>query len=205
MKSLLNVLVLLALITFIGCDASKKTTDAVSSTANDVVEAVETAVEYTNAPGAITFAAANERYSANGSFATWNFTNIDMDGGIESLNADLKIDLASISEKSEKLANHLKQADYFHVEKYTTATANISNVRESGDGYVADMTLSMRDAEQVIEAPFELVSEKPLRVRGTVDVDRSIFKIGTDETGNYKPFEGAGDIITVSFDTEVKL
>jgi len=207
MKSLFNVFVLVALITFIGCDTTKKTTDAIETGADVVEEVVETVFELNaeNTPGTISWKAANERYSADGGFATWNFSNIDMDGGVESLNADLVIDLASVNEKSEKLAEHLKQWDYFDVEKYTTATANISNVRESGSGYVADLTLKMRGAEQVLESAFEVVSTKPLRVKGSADIDRRIFKIGSDETGKYTGFDGAGDVITVTYDTEVKL
>lgn len=206
MKSLFNVLVLVALITFIGCDAAKKTTDAVSSAANNAVDLASFVLNPDNTPGTISWAAENERYSADGGFAAWNFANIDMKGNdVETLNADMVIDLASISEKSEKLVNHLKAWDYFDVEKYTTATANISNVRASGSGYLADLTLKMRGAEQVIESAFEVVSTRPLRVKGTADVDRRVFKIGSDETGKYTGFDGAGDVITVSYDTEVKL
>jgi len=207
MKSLFNVFVLVALITFIGCDTTKKTADAVETEADVVEEVIETVFELSaeNTPGTISWKAANERYSADGGFKTWNFSNIDMDGDIESLNADLVIDLASINEKSEKLAEHLKQWDYFNVEKYRIATANISNVRAEGSGYIADFTLKMRGAEQVIESPFEVISTKPLRVKGSADVDRRIFKIGSDETGKYTGRDGAGDLITVTYDTEVKL
>lgn len=209
MKSLFNVFVLVALIMFIGCDASKKTAEAID-TGEEVMEAAADltsfAINPDNTPGTIGFTAENQRYSANGGFASWNFSNIDMAGkDVETLNADLVIDLASINEASEKLANHLKAWDYFDVEKYTTATANISNVRASGDGYVADMTLNMRGATQVIESPFEVVSTKPLRVKGSADVDRRIFKIGSDETGKYTGFDGAGDIITVTYNTIVEL
>ena len=206
MKSFFNLLFLAAVITIIGCDASKKTAEEIDT--GDAVEAVTTAFSLNpdDVPGMIGWTAENQRYSADGSFATWNFSNVSMDGNdVTSLNADLVIDLASISEKSEKLANHLRAWDYFDVEKYTTATANISNVRASDDGYVADLTLKMRDAEELIESAFEVVSTNPLRVKGSADVDRRVFKIGSDETGKYTGFDGAGDIITVTFDTEVRL
>ena len=208
MKSLLNVLLFATLIMLIGCDTAKKTADAID-TGEEVMEAAaelsQFAINPDNTPGRIEWTAENERYSADGGFASWNFANISMDGGIESLDADLVIDLASVSEKSEKLANHLRKWDYFDVETYTTATANISNVRANGDGYLADLTLEMRGAKQVIESPFEVQSLNPLRVKGSADVDRRIFKIGTDESGKYTGFEGAGDIITVTYDTEVRL
>jgi len=208
MKSLLNVLVFATLIMLIGCDPAKKAADAIDTgdgvmgTAADVASFI---VNPDNTPGKIGWTAENDRYSAVGGFTSWNFANVNMDGGVESLNADLVIDLASVNEASEKLANHLRQWDYFDVEKYTTATANISNVRQSGDGYVADLTLKMRDAEQVIESAFEVQSMDPLRVKGTADVDRRIFKIGSDETGKYTGTDKAGDIITVTYDTEVRL
>jgi|GEM_PF-981496 len=208
MKSLLNVLVFATLIMLIGCDPAKKTADTID-TGEEVVEAAMDLASFMvnpdNTPGKIGWTAENERYAADGGFTSWNFANIDMNGGVESLNADLVIDLASVSEASEKLAKHLRQWDYFDVAKYTTATANISNVRQSGDSYVADMTLEMRDAKQVIESTFEVVSNNPLRVKGSADVDRRIFKIGSDETGKYTGFDGAGDVITVTYDTEVRL
>ncbi len=208
MKSLLNVLVFATLIMLASCDPAKKTADAID-TGEEVMEAIvdlsQFAINPDNTPGRIGWTAENERYSADGGFESWNFANISMDGGIESLDADLVIDLASVSEKTEKLAEHLRQWDYFDVAKYTTATANISNVRQSGDSYIADLTLRMRGAEQVIESAFEVQSMNPLRVKGSADVDRRIFKIGSDETGKYTGFDGAGDIITVTYDTEVRL
>jgi len=205
MKSLFNVFALFALVMLIGCDASKKTADAID-TGEEVMEtAAPFVINPATTPGKISWKAANQRYAADGGFASWNFSRVDMGREIESLDADLVIDLASVNEKSEKLANHLKAWDYFNVEEYRTATANISNVRKSGDGYVAEMTLKMRGAKQVIETPFEVVNKKPLRVRGTAEVDRRIFKIGTNESGKYTATDGAGDIITVTYDTAVKL
>ncbi len=208
MKSLLNVLLFATLIMLISCDPAKKTADVIDTGEEVMATAVDVAsfiINPDNTPGKIGWTAENERYSADGGFASWNFVNVNMDGGIESLNADLAIDLASINEKSEKLANHLRQWDYFDVEKYTTATANISNVRQSGDNYIADLTLEMRGAKQVIESAFEVQSMDPLRVKGSAEVDRRIFKIGSDESGKYTGFEGAGDMITVTYDTEVRL
>jgi len=209
MKSLFNVLVFAALLMFVGCDTAKKTTDAIDTGADTVMETAVSIADFIidpdNTPGTISWTAKNERYAADGGFASWNFANVDMDDDIESLNADMVIDLASVNEKSEKLAEHLRQWDYFNVDKYTTAIANISNVRQEGDGYVADLTLKMRNAEQVIESPFEVVSTNPLRVKGSADVDRRIFKIGSDEAGKYTGFDGAGDVITVTYDTEVRL
>jgi len=192
----------------ISCDPAKKTADAIDTGDGVMETAVDLGsfvINSDDVPGTISWTAENTRYSADGGFASWNFANVDMDGGVESLNADLVIDLASVSEKSEKLANHLREWDYFDVERYRTATANISNVRQDGDGYIADFTLKMRNAQQIIESPFEVVSTNPLRVRGSADVDRRIFKIGSDETGKYTGGEGAGDIITVTYDTEVRL
>jgi|GEM_PF-2439656 len=133
-------------------------------------------------PGEITFFAANERYSAQGTFNEWKFTNVAMEEGkIETLQGSIEIDLTSIWEKSAKLTEHLKAYDYFDVAKYTTATIEIHDIHVHGEseGH-AQMVLKMRGFEQQLDASFQILNKDPLTISGDAFVDRSIFKIGED-------------------------
>ena len=189
MKNIFQLFVLVSIFSLVACKASKNavTTDS----------AVKEMERPTDAPGVISFEAANERYSANGKFNKWNFTRVNMDGNdITTLDAELNIDLTSIWEKSDKLTEHLKAWDYFDVEKFQNATVKIKNVRKKGAGYEADMELAMRDEFQRIESTFEVLEKKPLRVRGSAFVDRSIFGIGVENTS-------VSNLIKVTYDTVI--
>ncbi len=161
------------------CNATKTATAPVQEKAVEPVKEMTTAT-----PGTISFAAANERYSANGTFKKWDFTKVDMNKkDITSLKATINIDLTSIWEKSPKLTDHLKADDYFGVAKYTTATLDIVNVKDKGDGmYTAEMSLSMRGKTQKMKSDFTVTNQNPLTVKGMAKVDRSIFGIGVENT-----------------------
>ena len=187
MKVVINLFFLSALIIGIAsCGGVKNTTTEASGNPTMSMES----------PGSITFAAANNRYNANGTFNSWRFTDVKMKSdNIETLSANLEIDLASISEKSDKLTSHLKSADYFNVAAFAKANITISNVQSNGgDAYTADMELSMMGKSQKLVTEFVATGKQPIRVKGTATVDRSIFGIGVDNTG-------VPSGIVVSFDT----
>ncbi len=146
-------------------------------------------------PGTITFNAANDRYSAEGTFKKWSFSSFNMKKNeVSSINATVSIDLTSVWEKSDGLTQHLKAPDYFHVEKYTTATIDISDVTAFGrDVYKAKMVLAMKGVKQELEAQFKVNSTTPMKITGEAVVDRNIFNVGE---GNEKVPKD----ITVKFD-----
>ena len=150
--------------------------------------------------GTIKFAAANERYSADGTFKKWSFIKANMKGQqIPTLSASIKVDLTSIWEKSEKLTDHLKAPDFFNIEQYTTATIDIDNVEKNADGtYTADMKLNMKGLSQDMKSTFTVTKKKPLHVKGTAKVSRKLFGLGSDEMG-------VGEFVEVSYDTDVPL
>ncbi len=175
----------------IGCSATKRSAQKNAS---------NKAMSMDTPPGSIMFDAANDRYTAEGTFKKWNFTNVNMDGSdLTTLDADVKIDLTSIWEKSDKLTEHLKAFDYFDVEKYTTATLNIKDCKAGmNNTYTGVMELKMRGFTQKLDTEFKVASTKPLKVRGTAQVDRSIFQIGVENTG-------VPDLITVRYETEIPM
>ncbi len=172
---------ILCVLALASCDSSKKTTQ--NKADNVKQETVSEVKKEMKTPGVISFEAANTRYSAEGKFNNWSFTDARMKGqNVETLKATAEIDLTSIWEKNEKLTAHLKADDYFHVAKYTTAIMNISNVRAKGDKYVADLELKMRGGVQKMESEFEVVSYNPLKVKGSAMVDRSAFTLAMQNT-----------------------
>lgn len=198
MKKLLTIVFVLCVFSYMGC--SKKTA-SVQSDANQAkavtVEKAEEVVEKTT-PGSIKFAAANERYSADGTFKNWEFTKIDMKkGDLESLAATIAVDLTSIWEKSDKLTDHLKAPDFFNIAKFTTAKIMIGNVTKTGDDtYTADMKLDMKGLTQDMKSEFTVTSMEPLHVKGTAKVNRKLFGLGSDGMG-------VPELVEVSYDTDV--
>lgn len=161
--------------------------------------AVRDAIGKKKLPGKIGFAAANDRYSAEGEFKNWSFSEVSMDGkNVESLTASILIDLTSIHEKNPKLTDHLKAPDFFNIAVFKEATLNIMNVKKkSGDMYTADMVLNMKGLEQKMMSEFTVTSMDPLHVTGTAQVNRLLFGLGGEI--------GVGEMVTVSYDTDVPM
>lgn len=197
MKHLTTISLILIALVYFACDTTKKTT---TSTIEEGVIKPGQSIIPEKPNGTIKFAAANERYSADGTFKNWSFTKANMKGqNISTLSASIKVDLTSIWEKSEKLTNHLKAPDYFNMEKYTTATIDLNNVQENADGtYTADMKLNMKGLSQDMKSTFTVTKKKPLHVTGTAMVDRKLFGLGIDNTSLV-------ELVEVAYDTDVPL
>lgn len=190
MKKLAQLTLLLSILLYVGCNTSKQSTSDASSSKKETMM-VKTG-------GDIKFFAENQRYSAEGMFKEWYFTKADMKkGDLESLTASMAVDLTSISEKNEKLTEHLKAPDFFNIGQYTTATIDISNVtKKSDDTYTADMKLNMKGLTQDLTSEFKVTSMDPLHVVGEAKIDRALFSLGTAKMG-------VGDMIKVTYDTDV--
>ena len=138
-----------------------------------------------SAPGSIEWKANNGVYSAHGSFETWRFTKVEIpDGDIEKAVVEIEIQLASVSEKAEALAEHLRQADFFDVDKYTVSTVNIHSAEKTGDDtYDAVATVTLHGHTNDVPVSFTLVETSPMKIKGTATLDRTAFGIG----GPYDP------------------
>ncbi len=192
MKKYLFFAFLVGALAYAGCKSKTGGTKSAVSTEEGVLHKRGTM----SLGGKIGWKAANDRYSADGTFKKWHFTELKMkEGQPETMTASLSIDLTSIWEKSPQLTDHLKAPDFFNIEKYTTATLDISNVRlKEGDTYTADMILNMKGIKQELTSDFVFKSMSPMRVAGTAKVDRTLFGLGGAGLGT-------GDLIEVSYDT----
>ncbi len=191
-KNLSFFLLLLTTFIYLGCNSSKNTASTMTKTVKS---------EKMVTDGKITFAAANDRYSAKGEFKSWHFTKIDIESNaaseIKTLEASLAIDLTSIWENSPKLTDHLKAPDFFNIEKFTTATMDIMNVKKQSDGtYTADMKLNMKGLSQDLSSTFSVTSTNPLHVTGKAMVNRNLFGLGSLDMG-------VPEMVEVTYDTDL--
>jgi len=142
-------------------------------------------------PGELTFKAHNAVYKADGRFASWRFTKVDIPGGdLTKGVVTIEVDLASVSEASAKLAAHLRTADFFDVAKFQTATIAISGAKPAGEKrYTATASVELHGVKGTCPITFEVVSEKPLKIKGEATLDRTAFKIGEpyDAADKYAP------------------
>ena len=151
------------------------------------------------APGELSFTAHNSVYNAEGSFASWRVTKLDIPGGdLTKGTVELEVDLASVNEKAAKLAAHLRTADFFDVAKFQKATIVISGAKPSGEkSYTATASIDLHGVKGTCPVSFEVVSAKPLTIKGTATLDRSAFGIGQpyDAADKYAPLNEVGIVL----------
>ncbi len=142
-------------------------------------------------PGDLTFKCHNTVYNAEGRFASWRFTKVDIPGGdLTKGVVAIEVDLASVNENAAKLAAHLRTADFFDVAKYTKATIEISGAKPKGEKrYTATSSVNLHGVKGTCPVEFEVVSENPLTIKGTATLDRAAFGIGQpyDAKDKYSP------------------
>jgi polyisoprenoid-binding protein YceI len=142
-------------------------------------------------PGELTFATHNSVYNAEGSFGSWRLTKVDIPGGdLTKGTVTIEVDMASVKEKSDKLAAHLRTPDFFDAAKFSTATIAIGDVKSAGEKkYTATANVDLHGMKGTCPVAFEVVSDKPLTIKGTATLDRTSFKIGEpyDAANKYSP------------------
>ena len=148
------------------------------------------------APGELTFKAHNAVYNAEGRFDRWRFTKVDVpNGDITKGRVEIEVDLASVHESSDKLSAHLRTPDFLDVATFPKATIAIGDAKAAGPKrYKATASLDLHGVKATCPVEFEVVSEKPLAIRGTATLDRTAFKIG-------KPFS-AGETLSIPNDVQ---
>ena len=152
-----------------------------------------------SAPGELSFTAHNSVYNAEGSFASWKVTKLDIPGGdLTKGTVEIEVDLASVNEKAAKLAAHLRTADFFDVAKFQKATIVISGAKPSSEkSYTATASIDLHGVKGTCPVTFEVVSAKPLTIKGTATLDRSAFGIGQpyDAADKYAPLNEVGIVL----------
>lgn len=134
----------------------------------------------------INFVAKNAIATANGEFHKFQITDrhIALDALGESF-VVVEVDVASVDTDNKDRDDHLRTADFFEVERWPLAKVRVHSAeRIEGMRYRAKFDVSIRDAQKTLDGEFEIVSEDPLSVKGSLVIDRMDFGIGTPKTWN---------------------
>ena len=136
-------------------------------------------------PGAITFSGRNMVATAEGTFSGWRLTKVEVDRehpdeGI----VEVEVDVTSIDTGNARRDDHLRNEDFFDVDRFPTARVKLYGASPRGKSanghprYGVMLDVSIRDIEKTLSAEFELVSEAPPTVEGTVAINRMDFGVG---------------------------
>ncbi|MEO8377505.1 MAG: YceI family protein, partial [Candidatus Sumerlaeota bacterium] len=139
-----------------------------------------------SAPGTITWHATKTGGEHTGTFENWKFTKVDIPGGdVTKGTIELEIETGSLKVQPDKLQNHLKSPDFFDEAKFPTAKVTISNAKAAADkdgkkSYDADAKVEIHGVSATTKANFVVLSEKPMKIKGTAVLDRSQYKLSYD-------------------------
>ena len=128
------------------------------------------------------------------------------------LGGEAAIDMSSIKVKDikdekgqRKLANHLKSADFFDVEKFPSAQIKITEVKPAGENLydvTADITIKGITQPGKFQAKVEQ-TKKGVKAEATLTVDHTLYDV---RYGSGKFFENLGDhMIDDKFTLEVSV
>lgn len=107
----------------------------------------------------------------------------------------VEIDVASIDTGVEGRDDHLRDPDFFEVERWPTATVRVGDVRPTADPHVFDATygVTIKDREQALAGSFRIEAEAPLVVSGEVEIDRVAFGVGVAPS-RFNPFDPHSEV-----------
>jgi len=77
------------------------------------------------------------------------------------------IDLSSVNTGSEDRDNHIRSADFLHVEQHPIMTFQSTGVRQDGDGFLLDGDLSLRGVTRPVTLKLEVNGFGPDAYGGT--------------------------------------
>lgn len=98
---------------------------------------------------------------------------------------DVTIDVKTINTGINKRDEHLRTADFFEVETYPTIRISGSDISRTSSGYLAKVTLTIKNVSKEIELPFTVSqSEGAKLLTGKLDLLRKAYKVGED-TSNF--------------------
>jgi len=90
---------------------------------------------------------------------------------------DVQIPTRSVNTDNRMRDNHLREEDFFHVEKYPTITFKSEKVEKAEGGYSVTGTLTMRGVSKTVSIPFSVENN---RFSGTFSLDRTDYGVGGD-------------------------
>lgn len=134
-----------------------------------------------SAPGKIEMVSKNKIATAHCIFHDWKFTDVHIDReNVGESYVNIEVDIHSFDSKIQKRNEHLMEEEFFHVEKFSTATIKIHDVSAAeGEGnYHGKIDLNIRGVEKTMDLDFTLTDTDPMLVSGEVVILRTDFGIG---------------------------
>jgi polyisoprenoid-binding protein YceI len=121
---------------------------------------------------------------------------------IEKSMVEIEIDVASINTGIKPRDEHLKNPDFFEVEKFPSATLTVKDVKGEGDSYSATATLSLHGLSKDFPVKFKIAEKRDdgsVVIEGTHEMSRSLFSIGGAPDKS-----GAADALSVQIRLHLK-
>lgn len=113
--------------------------------------------------------------TVDGSFSTMNGTITFSPDSPESGFFSVCADASTVDTQNEKRDKHLKEEDFFHVEKYPEICITSSSISATTDGFIAGAALDMHGVAQQIEIPFTYDNGT---LSGSFEINRRDFGVG---------------------------
>lgn len=138
--------------------------------------------------------------TAKGRFARWRVVDANVDEArLDESFVEIEIDVTSIESGISGRDDHLRDPDFFEVERWPTAHVRVHGVRPSGEPerYDAKFEVRIRDERHTLDGSFDVVSRHPLVVAGEITIDRVRFGVG-EAPSAWNPLDVNTDVV-VSF------
>ncbi|MAG30768.1 MAG: hypothetical protein CL908_07760 [Deltaproteobacteria bacterium] len=139
-----------------------------------------------DSPGTVEFVGKNVFATANGTFHDWRVVEQRVDpGALAGSFVLVEISLASVDTGSKRRDAHLRNEDFFEVERFPKARVRVHSPRplepgESGRArFSLRFDLDLHGVQKTLEGEAEVSGEDPLVFEGDLIVDRLDFGVGS--------------------------
>lgn len=123
--------------------------------------------------------------SVDGTFKGMKGTVIFDTNNLSESRFDVTIDPASVDTNKPKRDAHLKEEDFFEIEKYVIIGFISTEITSTPDGYVAKGNLTLHGVTNMIEIPFSVSdSNGQTMLTGEIEVSRSDYNLATESYSN---------------------
>ncbi len=202
--------VIFAAIIFIGCGKTDNNTSGQNQKQSETKDAKGTSFKINKSESVIDWTGKKVTESHSGTIGLAGgelfINNGNLTGG--SFEVDMKslkvLDITD-ADMNSKLTGHLKNDDFFSIDKHPTAKLEITGVSNKGnENYEVTGNLIIKGITKPITFPAVLkVNDKKLTAQANIEVDRTLYDI---KYGSGKFFEKLGDkLISDIFTLKVKL
>lgn len=145
-----------------------------------------------------------------GTFENWTGTLHFDPNNLEGSKIDVSIDVSSVNTQNTRRDEHLRDPDFFEVDRWPNMTFVSSEIRANGENsFVALGDLTIRDVTRQVELPFQLLGvmdhpwQENTEVAGfeaSTTLKRLEYGVGS---GNFVQTAVVGDEVTINIFLEV--